>query len=61
MKIFKIRCSEITSEAVFVLSPTGLHGRSNTVICHNTRQSSQGISVTTVNLVRVGSDEVGIL
>ena len=31
-----------------------LHGRSNTVICHDTCQSSQGVSVNIVNLARVG-------
>ena len=42
-------------------SPTRVHGGSNTAVRHDTRQSSQGISVTIVDLVRVGPDEVGIL
>ena len=42
-------------------SPTRLHGGSNTAICHNTCQLSQGVSATIVDLVRVGPDEVGIL
>ena len=41
-------------------SPTRVHGGSNTAICHNTRQSSQGVSVTVVDLVHVEPDEVGI-
>ena len=36
----KIRCSEIASEAILVLSPARVHGGSNTVVCHNTCQSS---------------------
>ena len=42
-------------------SPTRVHGGSNTAVCHNTCQSSQDVSVTIVDLVRVGPDEVGIL
>ena len=42
-------------------SPTRVHGESNTSVRHDTRQSSRGVSVTIVNLVRVGPDEVGIL
>ena len=42
-------------------SPTRVHGGSNTAVRHDTRQSSRGISVTIVDLVRVGPDEVGIL
>ena len=35
-------------------SPTRVHGRSNTAICQDTRQSSRGISVTIVGLLHVG-------
>ena len=42
-------------------SPTRVHGGSNTAVRHNTCQSSQGVSVTIVDLVCVGPDEVGIL
>ena len=42
-------------------SPTRVHGGSNTAVRHNTRQSSRGVSVTIVDLVRVRPDEVGIL
>ena len=42
-------------------SLTRVHGGSNTTVRHNTRQSSRGVSVTIVDLVRVGPDEVGIL
>ena len=42
-------------------SPTRVHGGSNTTIYHDTRQSSRGVSVTIVNLVCVGPDEVDIL
>ena len=42
-------------------SPTGVHGGSNTAVCHDTHQSSQGVSVAIVDLVCVGPDEVGIL
>ena len=42
-------------------SPTRVHGGSNTAVRHDTRQSSQGISVTIVDLVHGGPDEVGIL
>ena len=31
-------------------SPTRVHGGSNTTICHDTRQSSRGVSVTIVTL-----------
>ena len=48
---FKIRGFEITSEAIFVPSPTRVHGRNNMAFCHDTRQSSCGISVTIVDLV----------
>ena len=37
-------------------SPTRMHGRSNTAVCQNTHQSSQGISVAVVDLLRVGPD-----
>ena len=39
-------------------SPTRVHGGSNYIVRHNTRQSSRGVSVTIVDLV---PDEVGIL
>ena len=42
-------------------SPTRVHGGSNTAVHHNTHQSSRSISVTIVDLVCVGPDEVGIL
>ena len=42
-------------------SPTRVHGGSNISFRHDTCQSSRGVSVTIVDLVRVGPDEVGIL
>ena len=42
-------------------SPTRVHGRSNTAILYDTHQSSRGVSVTIVNLVCVGPDDVGML
>ena len=61
-KFFKIGCSEITSEAIFVLVRLEyMAGVANTAICHDTRQLSRGVPVTIVDLVRVGPDEVGIL
>ena len=50
---FKIRCSEIASESYLypnATSPTRVDGRSrpNTAVRHDTRQSSQGVSVTIV-------------
>ena len=41
-------------------SPTIVHG-SNTAVRCDTRQSSRGVSVTVVDFVSVGPDEVGIL
>ena len=37
-------------------NPTRVHGRSNTAVCHDACQSSQGISVAVVDLVCVGPD-----
>ena len=34
-----------------------VHGGSDAAICHDTRQSSRSISVTIVNLVRVGPND----
>ena len=48
---FPRKCSEIASEVILVLSPTRIHGESSTAIHHDTRQSSQGVSVTIVDLV----------
>ena len=48
---FPRKCSEIASEVILVLSPTGVHGKSNTAVHHDTCQSSQGVSVTIVDLV----------
>ena len=39
-------------------SPTRVHGGSNTIVRHNTRQLSQGILVTIFNLVRIGPASV---
>ena len=42
-------------------SLTRIHGGSTTAVHYNTCQPSQGVSVTRVDLVHVGPDEVGIL
>ena len=55
---------EITSEAIFVpkMPLVRLECMARAIsVRHNTRQSSRGVSVTIVDLVRVGPDEVGIL
>ena len=55
---------EITSEAIFVpkMPLVRLECMAGAIsVRHNTRQSSQGVSVTIVDLVRVGPDEVGLV
>ena len=42
-------------------SLTRVHAGSNTAVRHDAHQSSRGVSVTIVHLVRVRLDEVGIL
>ena len=52
-------CSKIACH--ICTSPTRVHDGSNTAVHHDTRQSSRGVSVTIVDFVHVGPDEVGIL
>ena len=44
-----------------VTSPTRLPGGGNTAVRHVTRQSSLRVSVTIVDLARVGPDKLGII